>query len=257
MLTSSGALIKVLNIWQLIRKGKHFTLGKIRYQFFGIFEFSKSFFFVSQVFSWLTFEYLEEHWFSLWSYVQWNRCWSWRRFVLFIPVILIASWRHFEGNSKLYLLLLQMFRGPESLWRNSSEQNRCKIKTQPSNHRTDDHDLHKFCKIWVNCDIDSLKPFQRLQRFDLICCHFSEPSHKNDPIAGVFPVQQDRVHFLSIGNDGLATGTNTRQKNFEFWKSIKQRAFDYSNDERQNEIDSKWMCWWMETTSRIWLKPHD
>lgn len=72
-----------------------------------------------------------------------------------------------------------------------------------------------------------------------IFMHFSEPTYQNDPIDAFLPVESDRTHFLTIGNDGLSHGVNLRQKYVDFWSKIKQKALELSDDMQQNEIDEE------------------
>lgn len=72
--------------------------------------------------------------------------------------------------------------------------------------------------------------------------HFSLPSYQNDPVEGFLPIQNDKIHYLDITNDGLTIGLEPYEKAIEFWNSIEQRAFNLSaeiTDYKQNDTTSR------------------
>lgn len=58
---------------------------------------------------------------------------------------------------------------------------------------------------------------------------FSEPSHENDPVEGIRPVQSDQMHFFSLNNDGIIPGLNPFEKQIKFWTEIARKAVDLSD----------------------------
>lgn len=47
--------------------------------------------------------------------------------------------------------------------------------------------------------------------------------HDDDPISGFLPVQNDRLNFLDVTNDGLKLGVNPNQRVDGFWTQIEQK----------------------------------
>lgn len=52
------------------------------------------------------------------------------------------------------------------------------------------------------------------------------PSHHNDPIANFLPIEDDRVNFLDVTNNGLVPGENPNQKAMEFWSHIEKELHE-------------------------------
>lgn len=61
----------------------------------------------------------------------------------------------------------------------------------------------------------------------------SDPTY--NPIDGFLPVENGRIPFITMSNDGLSNGINPRQRTINFWNYIKQKAFQLSRDEQQNK----------------------
>lgn len=52
---------------------------------------------------------------------------------------------------------------------------------------------------------------------------YSDPTHNDDPVAGFYPIQNDKIHFLDITNDGPKPGVNPNEKSYELWANIERQ----------------------------------
>lgn len=63
--------------------------------------------------------------------------------------------------------------------------------------------------------------------FSKINC--SDPTHDGNPVDGFLPIQDDRVHFVDVTNDGLKPGINPNQAANEMWTQIEQQVHQISS----------------------------
>lgn len=62
----------------------------------------------------------------------------------------------------------------------------------------------------------------------------SEPTHNNDLVDGCLPIQNDRVHYLDVTNDGLKVGVNPNHEANELWDQIEQQITQINAEEAKS-----------------------
>lgn len=70
--------------------------------------------------------------------------------------------------------------------------------------------------------------------FCLLSC-YSEPTYRDNPIIGFKPVQNDDIHLLHIGNDGLKIDSLPRKEAISLWRSIEQQAIEISANDKSEK----------------------
>lgn len=65
----------------------------------------------------------------------------------------------------------------------------------------------------------------------------SEPSHGNDPVEGLQPIQKDHVHFINFDNAGLKSDLNPHKETIAFWTQIEQQASKFNTQIENQQRD--------------------
>lgn len=73
----------------------------------------------------------------------------------------------------------------------------------------------------------------KLSKNHLFETYFSEPTHDGDPVSNYLPIQDDRINFLDVTNDGLIVGINPNQEANQLWSGI-ERKVQQMNVDTQN-----------------------
>lgn len=64
--------------------------------------------------------------------------------------------------------------------------------------------------------------YEEDDKYNMFFSLFSEPSHQNDPIEGFQPIEEGKINFLDIINDGLYPGLDPNREANHFWADIEE-----------------------------------